>query len=90
MSAREDSGTGTIADDDDAMIRSEEEIRLGHIERRPVERVRIKKVTVTENERRMIPVRREVIQLEHEPPPSGQIESVEDVPEDESQRTSEK
>ena len=88
MSAREDSGTGTIANDDDAMIRSEEEIRLGHIERRPVERVRIKKVTVTENERRMIPVRREVIQLEHEPPPSGQIESVEDVPEDESQRTS--
>ena len=78
--------SGTIADDDDAMIRSEEEVRLGHIERRPTERVRIKKVTVTENERRMIPVRREVIQLEHEPPPSGDIESVEDVPADESRR----
>jgi hypothetical protein len=78
--------TGSIADDDDAMIRSEEEVRLGHIERRPTERVRIKKVTVTENERRMIPVRREVIQLEHEPPPSGEIESVEDIPADESRR----
>ena len=65
----------------DEMIRSEEEVRLGHIERRPVERVRIKKVTVTENETQVVPVRREVIQLEHEPPPSGHIESVEDLPE---------
>ena len=85
----ESSGGDAIADDD-AMIRSEEEVRLGHIERRPVERVRIKKVTVTENERRMIPVRREVIQLEHEPPPSGHIESVEDIPEDERQQASER
>ncbi|CAA9470158.1 MAG: FIG01121376: hypothetical protein [uncultured Solirubrobacteraceae bacterium] len=63
------------------MIRSEEEVRLGHSERRPVERVRIKKVTVTENQTQVVPVRREVIQLEHEPPPSGHIESVEDLPE---------
>ena len=63
------------------MIRSEEEVRLGHIERRPVERVRIRKVTVTENQTQVVPVRREVIQLEHEPPPAGHIESVEDLPE---------
>ncbi len=63
------------------MIRSEEEVRLGHTERRPVERVRIKKVTVTENQTQVVPVRREVIQLEHEPPPAGHIESVEDLPE---------
>ncbi len=63
------------------MIRSEEEVRLGHTQRRPVERVRIKKVTVTENQTQVVPVRREVIQLEHEPPPAGHIESVEDLPE---------
>ncbi len=66
---------------EDAMTRSEEEVRLGHSERRPTERVRIKKVMVTENVRKVVPVQREVIQLEHEPPPEGGIESAEDVPE---------
>lgn len=72
--------TTSLQDSGDAMIRSEEEVRLGHIERRPTERVRIKKVTVTENVRQVVPVRREVIQLEHEPAPSGTIESVEELP----------
>ena len=63
---------------DEAMTRSEEEVRLGHIERRPTERVRIRKVTVTDHVERKIPVQREVIALEHEAP-SGKIESVEDL-----------
>lgn len=74
-------GAGDLRTAPNEMIRSEEEIRLGHTERRPVERVRIKKVTVTENQTQVVPVRREVIQLEHEPPPAGHIESVEDLPE---------
>ena len=74
-------GAGDLRTAPNEMIRSEEEIRLGHTERRPVERVRIKKVTVTENHSQVVPVRREVIQLEHEPPPAGHTESVEDLPE---------
>ncbi len=81
--ATEPASTASLQDSGDAMIRSEEEVRLGHIERRPTERVRIKKVTVTENVRQVVPVRREVVQLEHEPAPSGNIESVEELPEGE-------
>jgi hypothetical protein len=62
-----------------SMTRSEEEVSLGEPERRPVERVRLRKVTVTEHEQQTVPVRREVVQLEHEPPPEGEIESVEDL-----------
>ena len=62
-----------------AMVRSEEEVSLGDTQRRPVERVRLRKVTVKENVEQTVPVRREVVQLEHEPPPEGRIESVEDV-----------
>lgn len=61
------------------MIRSEEEVTIGEPERRPVERVRLRKVTVTENVQQTVPVRREVVQLEHEPPPAGRIESVQDA-----------
>lgn len=81
--ATEPAPTASLQDAGDAMIRSEEEVRLGPVERRPTERVRIKKVTVTENVRETVPVRKEVIQLEHEPAPSGRIESVEDLPEGE-------
>lgn len=62
-----------------AMVRSEEEVSIEPGERRPVERVRLRKVTVTENVEEKVPVRREVVQLEHEPPPEGRIESVEDA-----------
>lgn len=61
------------------MIRSEEEVRLGVSEPEPVERVRLKKVLVTENVEQTIPVRKEVVQLETEPPPEGYIESSESV-----------
>lgn len=62
-----------------AMVRSEEELSVGESERRPVERVRLRKVTVTDHVERTVPVRKEVVQLEHEPPPPGRIESVEEA-----------
>jgi hypothetical protein len=63
------------------MIRSEEEVtsRTGPME--PAERVRLRKVLVTEDVEQTVPVRREVVQLETEPPPAGRIESSEVVDE---------
>ncbi|HWT93522.1 MAG TPA: PRC-barrel domain-containing protein [Solirubrobacteraceae bacterium] len=61
------------------MIRSEEEVEVHEGPMRPTERVRLRKVLVTDHEERTIPVRKEVVQLETEPPPSGRIEHVEDV-----------
>lgn len=78
-------GTGTDApatsDTGDAaeVIRSEEEVEIHEGPMRPTERVRLRKVLVTDHEERTIPVRKEVVQLETEPPPSGRIEHVEDV-----------
>lgn len=68
---------GTEADD--TMLRSEEELRVARSEMRPAERVRLRKVLVTEHVEQTVPRRREVVQLETEPPPAGTIESVEDV-----------
>ena len=65
--------------DPDTMVRSEEELRVGVEEMQPAERVRLKKVLVTEEVTQVVPVRREVIQLETDAPPEGTIESVEDV-----------
>lgn len=51
---------------DDAMTRSEEELRVGT---RPVERgrVRLRKVVVTEHVQQTVPVRREEVRIEREP-----------------------
>ena len=51
---------------DDAMTRSEEELRVG-TERREAGRVRLRKYVVTENEQRTVPVRREEVRVEREP-----------------------
>ena len=61
------------------MVRREEELKFVEGEMRPAERVRLKKVLVTEEVETTVPRRREVIQLETEPPPAGTIEAVEDV-----------
>jgi hypothetical protein len=65
------------------MIRSEEEIRTGTTGMRPSERVRLKKVLVTDEVKRTVPVRREEVRLETDPPPEGRIEDVQDVGEGE-------
>lgn len=64
---------------DDAMTRSEEEVRIHEGPMRPTERVRLRKVMVTDHEVRTVPVRKEVIQLETDAPPEGHIEEVVDL-----------
>jgi stress response protein YsnF len=62
------------------MVRSEEEVVTGTTPMQPTERVRLRKVLVTEDVTTTVPVRREEIRLETDPPPEGDIQSVEDVP----------
>jgi uncharacterized protein (TIGR02271 family) len=63
-------GTGQAADTvgiaDDAMTRSEEEMRVG-IERREAGRVRLRKYVVTEEQQYTVPVRHEEVRIEREP-----------------------
>ena len=63
--AEDEGGEGSPAD---GMIRSEEEVRIGRTAPRPVERVRLKKVLVTDYVKRKVPVRKEEIRLEQDPP----------------------
>ena len=72
------SGTET----DTAMTRSEEEVEFGTRVKRHAERVRLKKVLVHDEVTQTVPVRKEVIRLETDPPPEGEIESVEDAGDD--------
>jgi sporulation protein YlmC with PRC-barrel domain len=61
------------------MVRSEEEVTTSRGDLRPAERVRIRKVLVTENMKKTVPVQREEIRLETEPAPRGDtVERVED------------
>jgi hypothetical protein len=55
----------------------EEAVVTGEAERVPTERVVVRKQTVTELEKRTVPVRKEVVQLETDPLPEGRVESVE-------------
>jgi hypothetical protein len=62
------------------MIRSEEQVEFGVAPAAPRERVRLKKYTVTEQVEKTVPVRREEIRVEHDPPPEGgRIVDVQDV-----------
>jgi hypothetical protein len=71
------------------MIRSEETATIEQGPLQPTERVRLRKVMVTENVEQTVPLRREIIQLETDPPPEGIIESTEELdgrPEDVGER----
>ena len=65
-------GRGTVGRDvsgpetDDAMTRSEEELRVGTT-KRETGRARLKKFVVTENVERTVPVQREEVRVEREP-----------------------
>src|SRR3954447_21990973 len=63
------------------VVRSEEEVSFGVAPARPKERVRLRKHTVVEHVQKTVPVRREEVRVEHDPPPSGQVVRVEDVDE---------
>jgi uncharacterized protein (TIGR02271 family) len=65
---------------DDAMTRSEEELRVG-TERREGGRVRLRKYVVTETEQRTVPVRREEVRVEREPITEGNVDQALDGPE---------
>jgi uncharacterized protein (TIGR02271 family) len=65
---------------DDAMTRSEEELRVG-TERREAGRVRLRKYVVTETEQRTVPVRREEVRVEREPITEGNVDQALDGPE---------
>ena len=54
------------SESDGAMTRSEEEVTL-HKQRRPRERIRLKKYVVTDYVKKTVPVQREKVRLEHEP-----------------------
>jgi len=61
------------------VVRSEEEVSFGVAPAAPKERVRLKKHVVVEHVEKTVPVRREEVRVEHDPPESGRIVRVEDV-----------
>jgi stress response protein YsnF len=73
-------GPRDASEDHAEMVRSEEEVRVRTEPTERRERVRLKKVTVTDEVQRTVPVRREEVRLEHEPPPEGTIVEVEEDP----------
>jgi uncharacterized protein (TIGR02271 family) len=64
---------------DDAMTRSEEELRVG-TERREAGRARLRKYVVTEHAQRTVPVRREKVRVEREPIDEGNVDDALDGP----------
>ena len=65
---------------DDAMTRSEEELRVG-TERREAGRARLRKYVVTEQVTKTVPVRREEVRVEREPITEGNVERATSGPE---------
>src|SRR4051812_24729397 len=55
------------------VTRSEEEVEFRTEPMRPKERVRIKKHVVVDHVEKTVPVRREEVRVEHDPPPAGRI-----------------
>jgi uncharacterized protein (TIGR02271 family) len=65
---------------DDAMTRSEEELRVGTAQRERG-RVRLRKYVVTEQAQQTVPVRREEVRVEREPITDGNVDKALDGPE---------
>jgi sporulation protein YlmC with PRC-barrel domain len=61
-------------DRDDAMTRSEEELRVG-TQARERGRVRLRKYVTTDEQQVTVPVRREEVRLEHEPPTDANVDA---------------
>jgi uncharacterized protein (TIGR02271 family) len=64
---------------DDAMTRSEEELRVG-TERREAGRARLRKYVVTEQVQQTVPVQREEVRVEREPITDGNVDEATDGP----------
>ncbi|MFD1829363.1 DUF2382 domain-containing protein [Streptomyces desertarenae] len=65
---------------DDAMTRSEEEMRVG-VERRETGKARLRKYVVTEEVQKTVPVRHEEVRVEREPITEGNVEDAMSGPE---------
>jgi uncharacterized protein (TIGR02271 family) len=82
---RSDTGQEPVGDDvsgpttDDAMTRSEEELRVGTT-RREAGRARLRKYVVTEEEAVTVPVQREEVRVEREPITDSNIDDATDGP----------
>jgi hypothetical protein len=70
---------GESRDDGVEVVRSDEEVEIGTGPAVPRERVRLKKYVVTDMVEKTVPVRREEVRVEHDPPQSGRVVDVEDV-----------
>jgi uncharacterized protein (TIGR02271 family) len=83
--SRSDTGQEPVGDDvsgpttDDAMTRSEEELRVGTT-RREAGRARLRKYVVTEDETVTVPVQREEVRVEREPITDANIDDATDGP----------
>jgi hypothetical protein len=77
--ARRRDDAGSVGDGAPEVIRSEEEVDVSTTGMRPTERVRLRKVLVTDHVTKTVPVRREEVRLETDPPPAGDVERVEDA-----------
>ena len=66
-------------DADTEMVRTEEEVDFDVAPARPTERVRLRKHVVVDHVEKTVPVRREEVRVEHDPPESGRVVRVEDV-----------
>jgi hypothetical protein len=73
--------TGKEAGTEDSaeVIRSEEEVEFSTRPTTRRERVRLRKVVVTDHVEQTVPVRREEVRVETDPPPEGKIVSEEDA-----------
>jgi PRC-barrel domain/Domain of unknown function (DUF2382) len=69
----------TDEDDGVEVVRSEEEVTFGTTPAAPRERVRLRKHVVTDHVEKTVPVRREEVRVETDPPPEGRIVDVEDA-----------
>jgi uncharacterized protein (TIGR02271 family) len=82
---RDRDATGTVGRDtsgpttDDAMTRSEEELRVG-TERRETGRARLRKYVETENVQQTVPVQREEVRVEREPITDANVDDALDGP----------
>src|SRR4051794_35464411 len=61
------------------VTRSEEEVEFRTEPMRPKERIRLKKHVVVDHVEKTVPVRREEVRVEHDPPPEGRIVREEEI-----------
>jgi hypothetical protein len=77
---RQDAARAPAGEDDSAeVVRSEEEVDFSTRPTTRRERVRLRKVVVTDHVEQTVPVRREEVRVETDPPPEGKIVSEEDA-----------